>query len=121
MWSRADGEDRHSCRWKQPTERPMPQPNDLSRSLVALEQDITLIAVIEMSQSSWLGVASPDRLCRGNREGQVHPTGYGLYRQIRELGHDCAVVAPSLIPKKPGDRVKANRRDAVTLARVLSN
>ena len=32
----------------------MPQPNDLSRSLVALEQDITLIAVIEMSQSSWL-------------------------------------------------------------------
>ena len=32
----------------------MPQQNDLSRSLVALEQDITLIAVIEMSQSSWL-------------------------------------------------------------------
>src|ERR1700741_4596861 len=32
----------------------MPQPKDLSRSLVALEQDITLIAVIEMSQSSWL-------------------------------------------------------------------
>jgi transposase len=35
-------------------ERPMPQPNDLSRSLAALEQDSTLIAVIEMSQSSWL-------------------------------------------------------------------
>jgi transposase len=35
-------------------ERPMPQPNDLSRSLVALEQDETLIAVIEMSQASWL-------------------------------------------------------------------
>jgi transposase len=35
-------------------ERPMPQPNDLSRSLVALEQDTTLIAVIEMGQSSWL-------------------------------------------------------------------
>jgi transposase len=35
-------------------ERPMPQPNDLSRSLVALEQDATLIAVIEMSQASWL-------------------------------------------------------------------
>lgn len=35
-------------------ERPMPQPNDLSRSLFALEQDVTLIAVIEMGQASWL-------------------------------------------------------------------
>src|SRR5258707_7237065 len=35
-------------------ECPMPQPNDLSRSLVALDQDSTIIAVIEMSQSSWL-------------------------------------------------------------------
>jgi hypothetical protein len=34
-------------------ERPMQQPNDLSRSLVTLEQDSTLIAVIEMGQSSW--------------------------------------------------------------------
>jgi hypothetical protein len=32
----------------------MPQPNDLSRSLVALDQNSTIIAVIEMSQSSWL-------------------------------------------------------------------
>src|SRR5438874_1927040 len=36
---------------------PMPKSNDLSRSLVALEQDSTLIAVIEMSQSSWLAAA----------------------------------------------------------------
>jgi transposase len=32
----------------------MPQPNDLSRSLAALDQDSTIIAVVEMSQSSWL-------------------------------------------------------------------
>jgi len=38
---------------------------------------------------------------------------------MRELGHDCTVVAPSLIPKRPGERVKTNRRDAVTLARLL--
>src|SRR5215212_9273122 len=44
----------HDRRRKQPTERPMPQPNDLSRSLAALNQDGTLIAVIEMSRSSWL-------------------------------------------------------------------
>jgi transposase len=50
---------------------------------------------------------------------QAGPTGYGLYRQIRQLGHDCTVVAPSLIPKKPGERIKTNRRDAVTLARLL--
>jgi transposase len=50
---------------------------------------------------------------------EAGPTGYGLYRHLRELGHDCTVVAPSLIPKKPGERIKTNRRDAVTLARLL--
>lgn len=49
---------------------------------------------------------------------EAGPTGYGLYRQIVELGHECAVVAPSLIPKRPGDRVKTNRRDAMSLARL---
>lgn len=38
---------------------------------------------------------------------------------IRSLGHECTVVAPPLIPRKPGDRVKTNRRDAVSLARLL--
>jgi transposase len=50
---------------------------------------------------------------------EAGPTGYGLYRQLRALGHDCTVVAPSLIPKKAGERVKTNRRDAVTLARLF--
>ena len=50
---------------------------------------------------------------------EAGPTGYGLYRLIRSLGHECSVVAPSLIPRKPGDRVKTNRRDAVSLARLL--
>src|SRR5215207_4465569 len=49
---------------------------------------------------------------------EAGPTGYGLQRQICALGHDCAVIAPSLIPKRPGERVKTNRRDAVTLARL---
>ena len=44
---------------------------------------------------------------------EAGPTGYGLHRQIVELGHDCAVIAPSLIPRRPGERVKTNRRDAV--------
>src|ERR1700674_856185 len=50
---------------------------------------------------------------------EAGPTGYGLYRQIESLGHACMVVAPSLIPKKPGDRVKTHRRDAVSLAKLL--
>ena len=50
---------------------------------------------------------------------EAGPTGYGLYRPIRALGHVCDVIAPSLVPTRPGDRVKTNRRDAVTLARLL--
>jgi hypothetical protein len=49
---------------------------------------------------------------------EAGPTGYGLYRQIQDLGHDCLVIAPALIPKRAGERVKTNRRDAVTLARL---
>ena len=49
---------------------------------------------------------------------EAGPTGYWLYRLIKSLGHECIVVAPSLIPKKPGDRVKTNRRDAVSLAKL---
>src|SRR6516225_9205666 len=50
---------------------------------------------------------------------EAGPTGYGVYRQITSLGHECSVVAPTLIPKKPGERVKTNRRDAVSLAKLL--
>jgi transposase len=50
---------------------------------------------------------------------EAGPTGYGLYRQIKGLGHECLVAAPSLIPQKPGDRVKTNRRDALSLVRQL--
>lgn len=56
--------------------------------------------------------------------GQLHfcyeagPCGYGLHRQLTELGHACEVVAPSLIPVKSGDRVKTDRRDASMLAKL---
>jgi transposase len=74
--------------------------------------------------------ASPEAVRRlvtrlAARHGRLHvcyeagPTGYGLYRQVVALGHACTVVAPSLIPRRPGDRVKTNRRDAVSLARLL--
>lgn len=50
---------------------------------------------------------------------EAGPTGYGLYRQITSLGHECAVVAPSLIPRRPGDRIKTDRRDALQLAQLF--
>lgn len=50
---------------------------------------------------------------------EAGPTGFGLCRRLREAGIDCMVVAPSLVPGKPGDRVKTDRRDARKLAHFL--
>lgn len=52
---------------------------------------------------------------------EAGPCGYVLYRQILKLGHICQVVAPSLIPKKPGERIKTDRLDAKKLSRCLRN
>ncbi len=52
---------------------------------------------------------------------EAGPCGYEVYRQLRALGHACAVVAPSLIPRRPGDRIKTDRRDALSLARLHRN
>jgi transposase len=49
---------------------------------------------------------------------EARPCGYGVQRQLAMAGHDCVVVAPSLIPRKPGDRIKTDRRDAANLARL---
>jgi len=58
-----------------------------------------------------------EKLVRQLRKGDAHlsfcyeagPCGYGIHRQLSELGWDCQVVAPSLIPRKPGERVKTDR------------
>jgi transposase len=42
--------------------------------------------------------------------------GYGIYRQLVDLGHGCTVAAPTLIARKPGDRIKTDRRDSQKLA-----
>ena len=49
---------------------------------------------------------------------EAGPCGYGLYRHLTKLGFECAVVAPAMIPRKAGDRVKTDRRDAEMLARL---
>jgi transposase len=50
---------------------------------------------------------------------EAGPCGYVLHRYFADKGFECRVVAPSLIPKCPGDKVKTNRRDAVEIARRL--
>lgn len=50
---------------------------------------------------------------------EAGPCGYGLHRFLTKKGFDCRVVAPSLMPKRPGDRVKNDRRDAVEIARLF--
>src|SRR6266853_1481018 len=59
----------------------MPQPNDLSRSLVALDQDSTIIGVVEMSQSSWLGA-------RGVEAHVIHPSSVAVSREHRRAKTD---------------------------------
>lgn len=50
---------------------------------------------------------------------EAGPCGYVLYRHLTSKGFDCRVVAPSLMPKRPGDRVKNDRRDSMEIARLL--
>lgn len=52
---------------------------------------------------------------------EAGPCGYWVYRLLTSLGHCCYVVAPSLIPKKPGDQVKTDKRDALKLAKLLKS
>ena len=62
------------------------------------------------------------KLSRGGSElrfcYEAGPCGYGIQRQLTVAGHGCVVVAPSLIPRKPGDRIKTDRRDAINLAKL---
>jgi len=50
---------------------------------------------------------------------EAGPCGYGLQRLLAKLGQECIVIAPSMMPRRPGDHVKTDRRDAMTLARLL--
>lgn len=50
---------------------------------------------------------------------EAGPCGFWIYRLLTSLGHVCYVVAPSLIPKRPGERIKTDKRDAIKLARLM--
>jgi transposase len=95
-------------------------------------KDTTSVAVCEASRepARFAGTIGPDvrvllkLLAKAGDPAQVSvvyeagPTGYGLYRELRERGYRCEIVAPSLIPRRPGDRVKNDRRDCARLAEL---
>jgi transposase len=78
--------------------------------------DIEVIINDEASVRRLIGrFAQPDRLRVCYEAG---PTGFGLHRLLTSMGVACDVVAPALVPKAPGDRIKTDRRDSARLARL---
>jgi len=62
----------------------------------------------------WVAIGKSLHFCY-----EAGPTGYELYRTIIKEGHLCTVIAPSLIPKRAGDKVKTDKRDAISLAKLF--
>lgn len=88
------------------------------------------VAVADSSETRSLGTIPHDvprlkkllaKLGRRDRIKVVYeagPTGYGLCRELRDASYACDVIAPTLVPSMPGERVKTDRRDAEKLARL---
>lgn len=78
-------------------------------------RDVGIIANRPEAVRKMMGKLGPVEQIRACYE--AGPTGYGVYWQLIQLGIACEVIAPTLIPSKPGDRIKTDRRDAAKLAR----
>ena len=97
-----------------------------------VHKDSISIAACDTSRelARFVGVVSPDvrqllkMLAKAGDPSQVSvvyeagPTGFGLYRELRRHGYRCEIVAPSLIPRRAGDRLKNDRRDCCRLAEL---
>ncbi len=117
----------------------------ISRTDASMEHDITLYVGLDGHKDSItiayalgsgevellgrIGTTQTDidRLCKRMQSKarrirvvyEAGPCAYGLYRQLVRKGFECMVCAPSLNPRRPGERVKTDRRDAVKLVRLL--
>lgn len=116
----------------------MAQGNAAEREVVWVGLDVhkesVAVAVVDPGEEPRLvatvandGRQLPKLLRRLSEHGKLHcayeagSCGYDIYRMCERMGISCIVVAPSLVPRKPGDRVKTDRRDALKLCRCLRN
>jgi len=95
-------------------------------------KDSTSVAACEAGRepARFVGTMGPDVqvllkvLAKAGDPAQVSvvyeagPTGYGLCRELRRRGYRCEIVAPTLIPRRAGDRIKNDRRDCARLAEL---
>src|SRR5262245_40794131 len=96
---------------RQPFRLRSPRTDEQARFATTEPSTIGQLTLPSLS-SDWLPRAL--RFCY-----EAGPCGYGLFRQIIEVGHTCVVVAPSVMPIRPDVRIKTDRRDAMNLARLL--
>lgn len=104
--------------------------NQSTTAFVGLDvhKDTIAIALAEAmgrEEPRFLGTVGPElgQLLKSLPESmlvvyEAGPCGYVLYRQLRSHGYACEVIAPNKMPRNPGDRIKTDRRDALTLARL---
>ena len=97
-----------------------------------VHKDSTSVAACDASRepARFVGTVGSDVrqllkvLAKAGEPGQISvvyeagPTGYGLYRELRRRGYHCEIAAPSLIPRRAGDRIKNDRRDCARLAEL---
>ena len=112
----------------------MHQSSTLSVGLEVHQESIAVASVAQAHHAEVVSLGNIgtrqcdlDQLIRQLQANSAHlvfvyeagPCGYWLYRSLTQKGHGCGVVAPSLIPTKPGERVTTTRRDAIKLARLM--
>jgi transposase len=116
--------DEGSRSWKKGTTHVGLDTHKVSIVAAVLDPDVSVAVEMECGNDA----ASVRRMVKkilAKAPGRVSfcceagPCGYALQRWIRALGVECIVVAPSLIPVKPGQRVKTDRRDARKLGGLL--
>ena len=99
-----------------------------------VHKDSIFIAVIDNENTVILEKSIPNQLEKIRRffnkfrkQGKIISCyeagcfGFELYRNIEEMGIECKIISPGHIAKKPGERIKTDKRDALKLARLLKN
>src|SRR4051794_26571647 len=121
VWRGASGTGDGSCNslhdlsaWlctKRPSSSRSPPPARLARPRSMAHSPNTAAGLEKLVKRLRQAGSGPIKFCY-----EAGPCGYGVHRTLTRMGEDCMVVAPSMIPRKPGERQKNDKRDAASLA-----